>query len=378
MRERRDRMNDVRLYSKTDFSKCQLTQHPLYSYIRTFLTHDVSSLIENCRNATCYAIEFGKELILVVDAQFQAGQTYPTSLRAQYLDYAQEELALTEIKGQKLLSGAFRLLKTIVPQKIDEAVYVGNYLVSTNLFPNFTLEEVQAIELLLNKHFPNKTIVYRSQNSFLNQELMEHLDVLNYQPFISRQVFIAHQAQVIKRKKSFKKDCKLAKDTMFDIQIDFDVKNYTERIIELYSQLYISKYSKINPLYTTVFIEAMTDTQNTQFIGIFDDEKLIGVTMSWSFDGVLTVPILGYDLSYPKEAGIYRLLTYFTLLRVNDEQIFHMSSGVGPFKLSRGAEYFPEYIYYKRVPSAKGYTCSFWLLQKLNKILIRISKKKVF
>lgn len=378
MREWRDWMSDVRLYSKADFSKCQLTQHPLYNYIRTFLNHDVSSLVENCRNATCYAIEIGTELILVVDGQFQEGQTYPTSLRAQYLDYAQEELTLTKIKGKKLLSGIFQLLKTIVPKKIDEAIYVGNYLVSTNLFPNFTLEEIQAIEVLLNKHFPNKTIIYRSQNSFLNQELMKQLDVLGYQPFISRQVFIAHQAQVIKRKKSFKKDSKLAKDTMFHIQTDFNVENYTERIIELYTQLYISKYSQINPLYTTLFIEAMKEAQNTQFTGIFDGEKLIGVTMSWSLDGVLTVPILGYDLSYPKEAGIYRLLTYFTLLRVDDQQIFHMSSGVGPFKLSRGAEYYPEYIYYKRAPSAKGYSCSFWLLQKLNKILTHISKKRVF
>jgi hypothetical protein len=371
-------MSEVRLYSKADFSECQLTKHPLYSYIQEFFSQELSELVENSTNGTCYALEVGQKLCLVVVAQFQEGQTYPTSLRAQYLDYAQEELALTDMKGKRLLSGAFQLLKRIIPKTIDEVVYVGNYLLSTNLFQSFTTEELQNIESLLQRHFPTKTIVYRSQNSFLNRQLMENLSALNYQSFISRQVFIAHQSQVIQQKKTFKKDRKLAKDTTFNIRTNFDVTNYSERIIELYTQLYISKYSQINPRYTPAFIEAMKTVQNTYFTGVFDEEKLIGVTMSWELDGTLTVPILGYDLSYPKESGIYRLLTYYTLLRVNDEQLFHMSSGVGPFKLSRGAEYFPEYIYYKRPASAKERRFSFWLLQKLNTVLTRMSNKRAY
>ncbi|MFD1899497.1 hypothetical protein GQR36_03875 [Enterococcus termitis] len=203
--KRRTSMSEVRLYSKADFSECRLTNHPLYSYIQVFFSQELSELVENSTNGTCYALEVGQKLCLVVVAQFQEGQTYPTSLRAQYLDYAQEELALTGIKGKRLLSGAFQLLKRIVPKTIDEVVYVGNYLLSTNLFQPFTTEELQKIEALLQRRFPTKTIVYRSQNSCLNQQLMENLSALNYQSFISRQVFIAHQSQVIQQKKRLKK-----------------------------------------------------------------------------------------------------------------------------------------------------------------------------
>ncbi|MBO0469430.1 hypothetical protein JZO66_02640 [Enterococcus sp. DIV0242_7C1] len=370
-------MMKARLYSSVDFAECPLTKHPLYSYIQTFLRNDLSNLVENCSNADCYALEVGQKLLLVVDATYEDSQTYPTSLRAQYLDYAQEELFLTNIKGKKILTKVFQIIKIFVPKTIDEAVYVGNYLLSTNLFQEFSLEELQEIETLLKQRFPTKTIVYRSQNQLLNQQLMTHLATLNYQPFISRQVFIAHQAQTIKQKKSFNNDRRLAAKTTLDVRTDFDVKAYSERIVELYSQLYITKYSQINPQYTPTFIESMASAENTCFTGIFEDEKLVGVTMSWELDGMLTVPILGYDLSYPKKVGIYRLLTYYTLLRVDETKVFHMSSGVGSFKLSRGAVYLPEYIYFKSSASSRK-KYSLWLLQKLNKLLVYISKKHVF
>ncbi|SEO01612.1 hypothetical protein SAMN04488134_103127 [Amphibacillus marinus] len=371
-------MSQVKLYRADQFSQCQNVTHPLYDYIRVLMSNDPSALIANITNAECYALEVGNKLMLLVDADYKPNQSYVTSIRAQYLDYAQEELKIVNIKGATIFSALFKGLKRIVPNKTDKVLYVGNYLFSTNLFESLSIAEIAEIEAVVAKQLPNRTIIFRSQNACLNKGLIANLTELGYQPFLSRQVYIADDAQKIKKKKSFKKDRQFARQTDLTVKTDFDVAYYADRIVDLYQQLYIEKYSTINPQYTRKFIIEMFAVENTTFTGIFDHDKLVGVTMSWTLDQVITVPILGYDLTYPQEAGIYRLLTYYTLMKVNETTCFHMSSGVGNFKLTRGAEYWPEFLYYKRMRNNLSTTMMDRLLQVVNKRIRKISDKHVF
>jgi hypothetical protein len=63
------------------------------------------------------------------------------------------------------------------------------------------------------------------------------------------------------------------------------------------------------------------------------------VFASFGCEGVITTPILGYDLTLPTTLGLYRVLSLSLMQQAeNLHVVLHQSSGAGEFKRCRGSQ----------------------------------------
>ena len=73
-------------------------------------------------------------------------------------------------------------------------------------------------------------------------------------------------------------------------------------------------------------------------------ENIHGVIGFWDRGGILTTPLLGYDLTLPQKVGIYRLLSLEIMKTGRKKNLLvNASGGVGDFKRKRGALSFVEF-----------------------------------
>ena len=141
------------------------------------------------------------------------------------------------------------------------------------------------------------------------------------------------------------------------------------RIVELYEMLYLEKYSKINPQFTSLFVlncllnktitikllingssPIPTGTKldhghdNNDIFVLKSISTIHGVIGFWNRGGILTTPLLGYDMKLPQKVGIYRLLS-LEIMKTGREKnlLVNASGGVGDFKRKRGAQTFIEF-----------------------------------
>ncbi len=141
------------------------------------------------------------------------------------------------------------------------------------------------------------------------------------------------------------------------------------RIVELYEMLYLEKYSKINPQFTSLFVlncllnktitikllvngssPISTGTKlghghdNNDIFVLKNISTIHGVIGFWNRGGILTTPLLGYDMKLPQKVGIYRLLS-LEIMKTGREKnlLVNASGGVGDFKRKRGAQTFIEF-----------------------------------
>ncbi|MGL4450583.1 MAG: hypothetical protein ACRCTZ_05255 [Sarcina sp.] len=121
---------------------------------------------------------------------------------------------------------------------------------------------------------------------------------------------------------------------------------YAKDVVELYTKLYIDKYSKVNPIITEALVTKLIENDNFIFRGLLDkDKKLIGVIGYFCVNNTLTTPILGYDTN--TNISLYRMLTsMINKLETELNCSLHRSSGVGAFKLNRKAIKDIEFMYY--------------------------------
>jgi hypothetical protein len=119
-----------------------------------------------------------------------------------------------------------------------------------------------------------------------------------------------------------------------------------QRIAELYAQLYIAKYSTLNPVFTPAFISL------TQRTGMMDyrvaraaSGRIMAVAGMLTQNGAMTPSVVGYDTSRPKSEALYRIATFlFCDWAMQRGLRLHGSAGAGHFKRQRGAHGIIEYV----------------------------------
>ncbi len=75
-----------------------------------------------------------------------------------------------------------------------------------------------------------------------------------------------------------------------------------------------------------------------------EGDQIIGVIGSIQENGLMTVPLLGYDFAVRGEASLYRLLSAkITQLAEERNLQLHLSAGADDFKMSRGGVPYLEY-----------------------------------
>lgn len=231
--------------------------------------------------------------------------------------------------------------------KIDRVVSVNNWLLTTNLYPQLDLSHISSMTQLLIDHFPEHAITFRSLNARTNGPLIEKLNAEGYLLAPSRQVyFFDGGAGDYLYRSNTRYDQRLLESTSYCVDDHARITPHdAPRIEALYRMLYIEKYSPHNPQVTAEMFEKMREHRLLTMWGLRNaGGQLDGIVGMFEREGVMTVPLVGYDTSLPQSLGLYRLLMAIMLREAARQRwLLNLSSGAASFKRLRGGEPSLEY-----------------------------------
>ncbi len=260
--------------------------------------------------------------------------------------YSKDELIKINSKPLRficlVLIGAFEgILKSI---NIDKAQSLNNYMLSTNFFKkDFDDLDIKKLRQKAIIRYPKHSLLIRSINKMQNPKLYSKLLVDGWLPMVSRQVYIYHKSS--KKHRDYKTDIKLLKDENYEF-IKADSKEDFEIAEDLYNQLYLDKYSIHNIHFKAIYLQelALSGLLHLRLLKDVKHNRIVGVVGIMGEDEVMTVPIVGYEMSYDKKEALYRRLIIYAINYANTHKYFlNLSSGAPHFKTQRGAKPCLEY-----------------------------------
>jgi hypothetical protein len=113
----------------------------------------------------------------------------------------------------------------------------------------------------------------------------------------------------------------------------------------MYRSLYVEKYSQHNPQPTVEMIEELLRRRLLSMRGLRTEcGRLDGIVGTLEREGVMSIPLLGYDRSLPIKLGLYRMLMALAMQEAAERGLLlNLSSGAADFKRVRGGEPCLEY-----------------------------------
>ncbi|QUL58182.1 GNAT family N-acetyltransferase [Paenibacillus tritici] len=274
--------------------------------------------------------------------------SYVCSPYTHYVSYAREELALL---NNRMLEGLLSFMLTGIGRVLRQArfnrvIQVNNWLLSTNLYPALSAEQLTEILDYLRHTYPGYTLMYRSLSRETSGEFIDRLQAYGCKLVPSRQIYLlqpdtsgSKARWLVKRDRSL-----LAKHGYTEVSPEEITPEDIPRIVELYRLLYIDKYSAHNPQFTEAFIALALERRTLKVHGLRREGRLDAVLGFYEREGAMTAPLFGYDTGLPQSLGLYRMLSAVLIgLAASRELLLHESSGVGQFKRNRGAAGATEY-----------------------------------
>lgn len=341
-------MSEIELYSRETISALVWPSSDFGRFAQEYLTplieNGVGGYIANVETELCVlAID---DLVLPVSITTESYESsYVCSPYNQYITYAKEELyhlknkPLEKVFGLILSSAGFFLRKA----SFNRVVAVNNWLVSTNLYPDISEDQIKRITEFLSVRFKEYAILFRSIPETPQSPFLSYFSRAGYLRVASRQIYLWNplDGHLVQRR-DFKTDAKLLSDKSFLIKTPQVEDAASLRC--LYDQLYLQKYSFSNPRFTDRFFKLLIEKNIFSFLVINENEKPIGVLGYFVVGSMLTTPILGYDTSRA-QIPLYRILSYLIFKAGNDLGItVHASSGAASFKRNRGCVPYTEYL----------------------------------
>ena len=261
-----------------------------------------------------------------------------------YIDYGIDETRhFTRQPALRLaLTGLLRAAAPLVRATgLDHQAQVNNWLLATNPPPPKGI--VSAMQSLARQH-PDRAILLRSVNDRLDAPLLAELRAAGGVLIPARQVWIWQpgQSPVPQNRKW---DARLVADGRVAVEqgdsfsaADFDAA------ADLYGQLYLQKYTPLNPQYTPAFLRGMAQAGLMKLTGLRYGGVLVGVIGTVALGGMLTAPVVGYRTDLPQKLGLYRRLIALAMAEAAERDIaFNISAGAASFKRLRGAQPAIEY-----------------------------------
>ncbi|MEO1010011.1 MAG: hypothetical protein AAFX53_01820 [Bacteroidota bacterium] len=271
---------------------------------------------------------------------------YLFSFPAQYIDYSRAEI----LKGRQYKKSQrftarflFPPLRVLAePLDLEKVVFVNNFFLATNLYEgNSPLAHSNVLDYL-RKRYPDRAIVYRSVNDMTGIDLFQKLKKQGGLPLACRQLYILDPAnKKYLKKRPVVQDRKLwekSQDLFWEQATELPLKEM-EVLLKYYRQLYLEKYSPLNPDYTPEFIKASMDSGMLDYyvLRAKANNALVAIQAVTQTKEVLCTPLIGYNQNWPKERGLYRLMNHqLTHFAAAQGKILNMSSGASKFKKQRG------------------------------------------
>lgn len=284
--------------------------------------------------------------------------SYVCSIYNALVSYGAEEShkisnRLIEYPLRGLMAAISALLKF---GKINQNLFINNYLLSTNLYPNWHGEGIENFSTLCCKQYPEHAILFRSLNYHTNARLLERMKNSGYELIPTRQVYIFDRSlNDYNKRRNVIRDKELLEKSAYQVVEHEELFEYDyPRLVELYNMLYLEKYSKHNPQYNQHMIAHWHKNKLLTIRALrAPNGKLDGVIGCFENAQITSAPLVGYDTTLPQTHGLYRMLIYLVLKHTDDQQkILNLSSGAPDFKRSRGAQPFIEYaaLYTRHLP----------------------------
>lgn len=370
----------INIYDKTNINELKLDNNSLsqglHEYFRQLIENGVNFYIKNI-NAEAMILKVDNVLLPLMIADKNYEDSLYTSFYSSYIGYILKDLTSTSFSTtffKSLLEIAGRILKKV---EVNKVIYVNHWLLSTNLYPKLTKEQVRLITDYLKKEYPEHAIVFKNIAPNLLPELSDNLEAQSYKMIVSRQVFIldreARKAINKKQRAKVKRDKKLIDDTDYYFSGSINDNDF-KRLADIYHQLYIDKYSIYNPYYTSEFFELLKNNPLFNLQVLRREDAIDGMLLIFSLDNQSTCPAMGYQVDKMPENALYRMLVAKLTTDSEENNLdFHMSAGVGDFKKQRGARAETEYsaIYFEHLPLCRKFV--YIVLQKVvNNIVIPI------
>lgn len=270
---------------------------------------------------------------------------------AAYIDYGVDELR--HFDGHPLLKACLRILlemarPVMAASGFDRQVQPNNWLVSTNLLPDLSTDDIEAATEGLVRRLPGHAVVWRSVNDYSTAALKQRFEAAGYRALASRRIYMfdaRNTAPAVHRDE--RRDMKLLDRADYALvgPKDMQAEDF-QRMAWLYRRLYIDKYTGLNPAYTPLFFERAHASGLLEFRGLRSpDGRLDGIIGFMDKADTMTAPIVGYDTDAPVEAGLYRRLMALALRRAREQRrLYNMSAGAGAFKRHRGGVASLEYM----------------------------------
>jgi len=284
-----------------------------------------------------------------------------------YISYAREEIAratgkATAWTSRKVLDAVGSWLRRA---DFNRVVMVNNWLLSTNPWPRWEAQELPDVLAALTERWPDHAIIFRSLNHRESAPLIEALSRAGAHLVPSRQVW-CYDSESTKVSKSpdFRKDVRLLRRDDLDIVNNDSIqRDDFPSLTRLYEQLYLEKYSRYNPQFTESWFRHLHSRKLVRFTALRTRAgKFVGVEGCSLLNGVLTSPVVGYDLNQPRSLALYRRLAVMPILEAQRLGLpLNLSAGVGRYKALRGGEAVMEYlgVYDRHLPPNRRMPWSF-------------------
>ncbi len=337
----------------------------LRAFTGGFAQQGVTRLVANLRTEL-RLLHTGHAVLPVTINEADYGNTYTCSPYTAYATYAKEETRLLRDRWWcpalgALADSAGAVLKAA---RINQMVQVNNWMVSTNLLRRDATWNLDAITEVLREKFPQHFICFRSLNAWSDAALLGQSRASGYKLVASRQVYVFEDfARTWLTTHNAKLDRQLLARMEFRViaHDELGEADYA-RMAELYRQLYIEKYSRLNPQFTAAYLRLCHRARVMTFFGLRAPAgKLVGILGLFAIDGIVTAPIVGYDTSLDSRLGLYRLLMTLTFQFAMQHGLrLNLSSGAAQFKRLRGGSPQIEYsvIYDRHLTPARRFAVS--------------------
>ncbi|MBK6801174.1 MAG: GNAT family N-acetyltransferase [Novosphingobium sp.] len=305
--------------------------------------------IANASSAMLLARVNGHDLPLTVDDGGH-GRSYVASPHSAYVDYARREMDLVGLRHGRRAVGAVlgltdRLLRAA---RINRAVHVDNWLLSTNLHGDWQGEGLPQLRAALCERYPDHFLILRTLDAWSCPRLLDAARRDGWIMAPARQIWVTDDlSRDWLPRKDRLNDRRILRRSGLTIEEPEQLSSADcERIAHLYALLYLDKYSPLNPAFTPAFIALLDRTGLTRFrLARRDDGTIMAVAGMIARGGHATCPVVGYDTARPQHEGLYRIACYLASEWTLERGLsLHGSAGAAQFKRARGARGEIEYM----------------------------------
>ena len=374
----------VRIFCRADIDELPWPATDHANFIRRLMVpmmqEGISRYVRNI-DGEIFMLLMGSQVVPLLSLHTHKCQSMILSPTDLYVDALAYEFGTQKAR---LLRGFYGLLKIILRPLLgicsfNRVVFVNAMPLSTAFYPPMSRREITTLSRFIKQRFPDSTIVWRNIDDYDGDfALGKDLKACDYRLVYARPTYgIDTRNPQFRETNALKNDLRLAANTSYT-KGGWELVNEEDipRIASLFHQLYVDKYTPVNPIYTEDFFRLIWRERLFDPLILRKKGRIDGFIAHYVNEGRITDPFLGHDLALPRSSGVYRILTASVYQKARQQGlIVNYSAGVGQFKRLRGfrmtieyqAVYHSHLAWYRRWP---------WLMfESLNGIARQVMRR---